>query len=86
MQALLTGTLLQATGLRTAIHRAIVEATNDEVQRIRDLEAQLAHIQAGGPIIVCDKTGVRLKVWHPEQARWYETSLIACGPVVGVKS
>lgn len=61
-----------------AIRKTIVRAGNEEVERRRGLEAQLAGIQSGVVVCVGEKD-VRLKVWNPFTKCFWETSLIKSG-------
>ncbi len=62
-----------------AIHRAIVEATTEETNKRRSLEAQLENIRAGGPVIVCDDKRTILRAWNPIRKEWAEFSGIHIG-------
>lgn len=61
------------------IHQVIIAEANSEIEKRRAVEAQLANVQAGGPVIHCDERGARLKVWHPTLKCWFETSMIREG-------
>lgn len=62
--------------LRSAIASAIVEATNEEVAKRRALEAELANVRAGSPVIVATSERVTLRVWNPHTGTWWECNMI----------
>lgn len=62
--------------LKTAIHHAIIEGSNLELEKRRHAEAQLANVKNGGPLIVCDSGRASLRVWNEVTKTWWETNLI----------
>jgi hypothetical protein len=61
--------------LRDAIHAALIDGCNAELERKRSAESQLQNVRAGGPIVVIEKSRVSLRVWNPESKSWWQTEM-----------
>lgn len=66
--------------LQEQIHRAILDATNDEIIKRRETELLLEGVIAGGVHIVATKSRTELRVWNPVRKRFASINLIEEGP------
>ncbi len=62
--------------LLNAVHAAIIEATNEEVDKRRSLERQMENLRVAGPLVFCEDNRTTLRVWNPKVECWAMTNMI----------